>query len=209
MNTSVSRACEEGLELSLTERSRILFETLGMEFTASEGERMYGRAERILSDSGVHSRPPRINPEAAPALRSLKKEFPQLKIGLISNAGRSSGTYARVLESLGVMRFFDSLTISCDVGFVKPRREIFEHATKSLSVRPSETLHVGDYFRSDVVGATSYGMSAALYTGLWHRYSSNQGPSLERIPEGFSAGRGYATEISSLHEVAAMVRKSR
>jgi FMN phosphatase YigB (HAD superfamily) len=209
MKAKAEEAAEEGIELSLREKGRILFQSIGAGLASDEEEVMYERVGRILSNSGLSSKLPYLNPEAIPALNRLKKEFPELKIGVISNAGTSSQTYAQVFESLRIPKVFDSLTISCDVGFVKPSRKIFEHAANSLSVNPSEILHVGDDFQADIVGAVNSGMHAALYTGLWHRYASWQGAPSEKLPEGFRAKRGRSVkEISSLHEIPKLIEDS-
>jgi HAD superfamily hydrolase (TIGR01509 family) len=209
MHGTVSKGYESGLDVHPEKRGRMLFEILGIRFARDEEEKVWERAGRILSDSGTRSRLPHLNPEAEPMLRRLKEDFPSIKIGLISNAGRSGRTYSRILESLGIRKYFDSLTISCEVGFLKPRPEIFEHALKSLSVEPPEVLHVGDSFRADVAGAASFGMNAALYTGLWHRYEPRYGSIAESIPRGFKAGRGLLLRtIPSLNDIPKLVRAS-
>lgn len=206
LNGRIEEAYKNNLELSLEERGGMLFDTLGIRFGKAEEQAMRERAGRILSDSGASSRLPHLNPEAKPVLRQLKNEFEGIKIGLISNAGRSTKAYERMLKTMGIMKYFDSLTISCDVGFVKPRREIFEHAVRALSVEPAEVLHVGDSFRADVAGAASFGMNAALYTGLWHRYDNRYGAILEHIPRGFKPRRGlFVKRISSLHEIPKLI----
>ena len=179
-----------------------------MKFAEAESRCVYERAGRILSNSGYFAKRPKVNPEAKPALQELKKRFPSVRIGLISNAARSAETYRRLLQSYGIAKYFDSLTISCEVGFLKPRREIFEAALRSLSVKPIEALHVGDSFRMDVVGAASMGMNAALYTGLWHRYALHHRIKKERIPRDFRTKRpATLKEISNLQEVAKLVKE--
>ena len=209
MHGMISKGYESGLDVHPERRGRMLFEILGIRFARDEEEKVWERAGRILSESGTRSRLPLLNPEAEPMLRRLKEDFPWIKIGLISNAGRSAGTYSRILESLGIRKYFDSLVISCEVGFLKPRPEIFEHAVKSLSVEPSEVLHIGDSFRADAAGAVSFGMNAALYTGLWHRYEPRYGSVAEHIPRDFKAGRGLLVRtIPSLDDVPKLVRAS-
>jgi putative hydrolase of the HAD superfamily len=198
---------EEGVDVSPKERGKMLFEIMKMKFAESEADKVYEKAGRILSDSGYPAKYPLLNPEAKPTLKELKARFPGLKIGLISNAGRSVGAYARMLESFGIARYFDSLTISCEVGFLKPRREIFEASLAALDVEPGEVIHVGDSFKADIVGATSMGMNAALYTGLWHRYQKHHRSFAEHIPADFKVRKGVVVkEISKLGEVVGMVQ---
>ena len=56
-----------------------------------------------------------------------------------------------MLHSFDIATHFDALVISSEVGYLKPRKEIFEVALSSLSVRPGDVLHVGDNFRADIV----------------------------------------------------------
>jgi len=208
VNARVEQSYRLELDVSPEERGRMLFELLGLRFAPGEEQEVRSRAGKILSDYGWPSRLPHLNPEAAPTLEHLSSEFEGIKIGLISNAGRSTRTYTRLLESLGILKYFDSLTISSEVGYLKPRREIFERAIRSLSIAPSEAIHVGDSFKQDIVGATSFGMNAALYTGLWHRYDGRYGTILEHIPRDFRPRRGQTvTEVSSLQEIPELVAK--
>ncbi len=207
LSVKVEKLYKKGLDVSPEDRGRMLFELLGVKFDRSEAERVYYEAGRTLSNSGYYSRYPNLNPEAIPTLRALKNKYPNLKLGLVSNAARSSNTYRRMFRSFGISSYFDSLTISCEVGFLKPRREIFESALRSLNVKPHEALHVGDLFDADVKGAASVGMHSALYTGLWHKYAEYMNPG-ERIPQGFKTKPSVTTtEISKLTEVVPMVKE--
>ena len=209
LNAKVDEHYERGLDISSEERGKMLFGLLGIEIAEGESENVYVRAGRILSDSGYRSWHPHLNPEAEPTLKDLRQSFPDLKIGLISNAPRSSKTYERMLHSFDIATHFDALVISSEVGYLKPRKEIFEVALSSLSVRPGDVLHVGDNFRADIVGAVSVGMNAALYTGLWHRYAHHAIVG-EHIPEGFKTVPPLVLkEISDLRQAVGLVRESR
>jgi HAD superfamily hydrolase (TIGR01509 family) len=207
LSVQVSKEYKKGLDISPKTRGRMLFEILGVKFDLSEKESVYVEAGRTLSDSGYYKRYPHLNPEALPTLLKLKREFPGIKIGLVSNAARSAETYRRMFRSFGISSYFDHLTISSEVGYLKPRKEIFESALHSLRVSPSEAIHVGDLFEADVKGANSVGMHALLYTGLWHKYSEYIHPQ-ERIPENFKPKRGITfAEISDLREVVNRVKR--
>jgi len=54
------------------------------------------------------------------------------------------------------------LSISCEVGYLKPHPRIFQHALDALGVGPEETVMVGDSLRADVGGAKALGMTAVL-----------------------------------------------
>jgi putative hydrolase of the HAD superfamily len=197
---------EKGLDVSPKERGRMLFEILGVR-PVEKSDELAERAGRILSNAGYGSKYPLLNPESKPVLEHLRRTFPRLKIGLISNAARSLPTYRRMLERFGIAQYFDTLTISCEVGYLKPRREIFEVTLQSLGVRPREVIHVGDLFRADVVGANSAGMNAALYTGLWHRYGEHHRSIPEHIPNDYRPRDSlFALEIPSLRDVQSLIR---
>ncbi|MGA2874581.1 MAG: HAD family hydrolase [Nitrososphaerales archaeon] len=207
LSVYVGKMYKKGLDVSPEDRGRMLFELLGVKFDRSEAESVYEEAGRTLSDSGYYTRYPKLNPEVKPTLKALKKEFPAMKIGLISNAARSAKTYRRMFRSYGISSYFDHLTISCEIGYLKPRKEIFESALKSLNVSPEETLHVGDLFEADVQGAASVGMHSLLYTGLWHKYSEYMNPG-ERIPKDFKTKNNVtAREISRMNEVVEIAKK--
>ena len=202
---------KKGLDLSPEDRGRMLFELLGVKFDRAEAERVYNEAGKTLSNSGYYAKYPNLNPEVKPTLAALKKEFPSLKIGLISNAARSSKTYRRMFRSYGISSYFDHLTVSSEVGFLKPRKEIFESALKQLDVAPEEALHVGDLFEADVAGAASVGMNSLLYTGLWHKYAGID-PVLRRqftqhIPKDFKHRKNVLVkEIDDLRQVIPLVK---
>ncbi len=162
---------ERGKDLHPRERGEMLFRMLKIKVEEKDREGIFEKAGKVLSNSGYLRKHPNVNPEARPTLRAFRKTFPDLKIALISNAARSTATYRRTLNALGIGEYFDHFVISCEIGFLKPRKEIFQHTLKLLKVKPEETLHIGDLFSADVVGAFSCGMNACLYSGLWKKYS--------------------------------------
>lgn len=95
---------------------------------------------------------------AFPTLEALR---PMVKLGLVSNFTDVSFV-EEALETLGIHRFFDSVTISAGCGWRKPSPRIFQILLENLSVRPEECLFVGDEVESDIEGAKTVGMLAAL-----------------------------------------------
>ena len=192
---------EEGYDIDPEERAQMLFKSLRIALPAKDKDAILSSVGKIMSDSGYRARYPNLNPEARSTLKALKETYPRIKIGLISNAARSSKTYARMFRMHGIYDYFDNLTISCEVGFLKPRREIFDASLRALGVKPREALHVGDLFKADVIGATSVGMNSALYTGLWHKYAQYMNPG-EHIPPNFKPKKDILVEeVESLKQV--------
>lgn len=95
-----------------------------------------------------------------PVLTTLSSQY---RLGLCSNF--SDGETARaVVSEAGFLPHLRTLVISDEVGFRKPRREIFEAAAAGLALEPGEILHVGDSLEADVGGAAAIGMRTVWLT---------------------------------------------
>jgi putative hydrolase of the HAD superfamily len=97
------------------------------------------------------------HPEALSTLGRLKDCG--LRLGVISNF--DSRLY-EILDNFGLSPLFDSVTISSEAGYAKPRPEVFATALARLGARPQEAMHVGDSRRLDFDGAYAAGMTAVL-----------------------------------------------
>ena len=75
-----------------------------------------------------------------------------VKLGLVSNADMIDCKYWK--QSM-LFPFFDDTVFSCDVGFLKPDRHIYELAMQHLNVLPGESLFVGDGGSEELYGAKS------------------------------------------------------
>ena len=95
--------------------------------------------------------------DVRPALERLRAG--ELTMAVVSNA---NGTVARVLERLGLLRFFDRVYDSHLEGVEKPDPRLFALALERSGARPATTLHVGDFYWIDVRGARAAGVHAAL-----------------------------------------------
>lgn len=95
--------------------------------------------------------------EAAPALQRLKDDG--LKLGVISNFDYR---LYRILDGLDLTRYFDSITISSEAGYAKPRREVYDAALARAGVAASDAVHIGDSEHLDFVAAGAIGMAAIL-----------------------------------------------
>lgn len=65
-----------------------------------------------------------------------------------------------LLQRLQLHNSFETLVISCEVGFPKPSAVIFEHAAAKLGLPPASILHVGDSRELDFEGARRAGFQA-------------------------------------------------
>ncbi len=96
-------------------------------------------------------------PETREVLDELQQR--KFKLGVISNF--DSRIYG-VMEELGILPFFKTVTISSEAGFAKPSPEIFEIAARSLDRSPSEILLIGDSLNDDVLAGSRSGLQTAL-----------------------------------------------
>ena len=91
-------------------------------------------------------------------LRSLSPDY---KLGLISNWDDS---LIDILRDLGILDFFDSITLSEDVGISKPDFEIFRSALADFpEVKPKETVYVGDEYKTDIIPAQQMKIFSILF----------------------------------------------
>lgn len=93
-------------------------------------------------------------PEALQMLRDAG-----LSLVVVSN---SDGTVEDGLRAGGLRPLLHGVIDSAVVGAEKPDPAIFRHALDLVGSRPDRTLHVGDLFSVDVLGARAAGLHAVL-----------------------------------------------
>ena len=99
-------------------------------------------------------------PHHKEVLTSLRE---RARLGVCSNFTHTP-TAHRVLDRAGLASLMDAVVVSEEVGFRKPRPEIFRAALDRLGVSAAETLHVGDNLAADVGGAAALGMPSVWLT---------------------------------------------
>ena|ERR1700682_6213027 len=95
--------------------------------------------------------------EAARLLLRLKDRG--IKLGVISNFDYR---LYRILDGLDLTRHFDSITISSEAGYAKPRREVFELALSRAGLNAADAMHVGDSEHLDFAASGAAGMASVL-----------------------------------------------
>jgi putative hydrolase of the HAD superfamily len=95
--------------------------------------------------------------EVVPCLRRFRAMG--LRLVVISNA---NGTLRDHFRRLGLDAYVDDLLDSHDEGVEKPDPRIFEVALERSGARRESTVHVGDFYHVDVVGARAAGLRAVL-----------------------------------------------
>ena len=97
-------------------------------------------------------------PGAKELLRNLREA--ELGLGLVSNRDRPLDSTA---AELGILEYFGFTLAAGQVNSWKPDAAIFHHALRmGGDVLPQETVHIGDNYYADVVGARGVGMAAVL-----------------------------------------------
>jgi putative hydrolase of the HAD superfamily len=82
-------------------------------------------------------------------------------IWLLSNASKAQHVY---WPKVPVSRLFDGKLISCDIGFVKPMREIYEAFTAGFGLVPEECVFIDDA-ANNVAGAIACGWHGIVFHG--------------------------------------------
>ena len=98
-----------------------------------------------------------------PALTALRAHG--LKLVVVSNA---NGTLQAHMRRIGLAPHFDVVIDSHDEGVEKPDPRLFQIALERAGASPESTVHVGDIYQIDVVGARAAGIRGLLLdeTGL-------------------------------------------
>jgi putative hydrolase of the HAD superfamily len=109
------------------------------------------------------------------------------RLAVVSN---SNGTVRAKLQRLGLARFFDTIVDSLEEGAEKPDPRIFVLALERMGARPDTTLHFGDLYHVDVVGARAAGLRAVLLDphGLYADYDCVRVPSLAALADVVDSG---------------------
>lgn len=143
-------ATEEDTSAMWVEMFAVLLEEMGI-----DGDRRFmGRA---LYDYFGHGDRWRTFPDVVPVFERLRGEG--LRLALVSNW---DARLAKLCFDMGLDRYLDSVISSASVGLIKPDPHIFELALERLDVAPGRTVHVGDHYYADVLGARSVGIFPVL-----------------------------------------------
>ena len=96
--------------------------------------------------------------DVIPALGALRRQG--LTLVVVSNA---NGTLCRHFDRLRLTAHVDHVLDSCDFGVEKPDPRFFQIAIDRSSAVPETTVHVGDLYHVDVMGARAAGLRGVLF----------------------------------------------
>ena len=104
--------------------------------------------------------PPIMIAHVKPVVSRLSENYP---LGIISDSALTPGSFVRKLMARdGILQFFTTFTFSDETDHTKPEVVQFHSTLAELNAEPAEALHIGDIFRTDIVGAKNAGMKACL-----------------------------------------------
>lgn len=103
----------------------------------------------------------RVPPDVVPALEQFRRLG--LRLVVVSN---SNGTLRALLGELGLAPHLDTIVDSQDEGVEKPDPALFRIALERSRASAGRTIHVGDIYHVDVVGARAAGLRAVLLDPL-------------------------------------------
>jgi putative hydrolase of the HAD superfamily len=116
-----------------------------------------------------------------------------VRMGIVTNRVFGGPRFDEEMRELGLDRYFESVAVSCDMGYMKPHPRIFQHVLDEMKVEASETAMVGDSLRADVQAAQALGMTA-----VWRRIRKKDPPhESEQVGEGPSQSVKGATRAQT------------
>ena len=81
-------------------------------------------------------------------------------VGAITNRAHGGASFLDELRYHDLLKFFEVVSSSDQVGWRKPHRAIFDHALEAMGVSAEQSALVGDRPDADVAGARQAGMTA-------------------------------------------------
>ena len=124
--------------------------------------------------------------DVVPALQRLSAL--ELKLVVVSNA---NGVLHRAFDRLGLTRYFHCICDSFVDGVEKPDPRFFQIALDRSGAAAESTMHVGDLYYVDVVGARASGLRAMLIDpfDLYKEYDADRVRTLDALVFRLGLGR--------------------
>lgn len=154
-------------------RAREMIENTDVTFSDFDSKRIElaklgfdGNSEAIkyfgLKKTPWHSEDEVPFPDVYDTLETLKERG--YKLGIIAN--QVEGTAQR-LEARGLLKYFDVVAASAELGVAKPDKMIFQKAFELAECQPLNSVMVGDRLDNDIIPAKKLGMKTVwLRKGL-------------------------------------------
>jgi HAD superfamily hydrolase (TIGR01549 family) len=119
-----------------------------------------------------------VEPDVVPALAEFRRRG--LRLVVVSNA---NGTLRHLFGRLGLAKWFDHLLDSHEWGVEKPDPKLFQLALEQTGADAARTVHVGDLYQVDVIGARRANLADAVLFDVAGLYPDVDCPRVQRLGE--------------------------
>ncbi len=143
--------CREQREVTAVERFRILLTRLHIPWRDCDAPLIRAGIEEHIRLVGRAIEFPESHRTTLEALHV------RYRLGLLSNCDHTP-LVETALAAHGIRGRFDAVVVSADVGWVKPRPEIFAEIFRRMDIGPAEAIFIGDTPELDILGAHRAGM---------------------------------------------------
>ena len=130
-------------------------------FEKEQAENMAPKIRPYVVDIKNH----RLHDDALYVLKQLKQRG--YRNFILSN---NFPELSHMIEEMGLNEYFETCAVSAQVGFAKPRKEIFEYA-RNLAGNPDRCIMIGDNPSDDIKGAKACGFDTILVNNRHPDYS--------------------------------------
>ncbi len=134
-----------------------------------------------------------LYPDALSTLETLKQAG--YRLAIISNW---SWHLPELCETLGLTPYFEQIFTSARLGYAKPHPAIFKSALAGLNVTPEESIHIGDSYRADILGANRAGIQPLWLLRPEEKPLYNDGPNERKTPAEVRVIRGLREVVDYL-----------
>jgi HAD superfamily hydrolase (TIGR01509 family) len=117
-----------------------------------------------------------VEPDVVPTLAALRDRG--LKLVVVSNA---NGRLRHLYDRLDLSKWFDHLLDSHEWGVEKPDPRLFTLALEQSRADAARTVHVGDIYHVDVVGARNAGLREGILLDLAGLYEGVDCPRINSL----------------------------
>jgi HAD superfamily hydrolase (TIGR01509 family) len=117
-----------------------------------------------------------VEPDIVPALEALRGRG--LRLVVVSNA---NGTLRHLFDRVGLAKWFDHMLDSHEWGVEKPDPRLFQLALEQSGAAAATTVHVGDLYQVDVVGARRAGLADAVLFDVAGLYPHADCPRIQHL----------------------------
>lgn len=153
---------EEFVTWSVAERLKLTLDGLGRSLPDDEFSALVD-----LHEAMEITHMPNPAPGARDALKALHGKY---KLAIVSDAIFTPGRNLRkLLESAGMLHYFDHFVFSDEAGHSKPHPVMFQSVADAFHIEMDDIVHIGDRPHNDIGGPQAVGARGVLLTVVKQR----------------------------------------